>query len=43
MATAVLRYGHARSVIHMPTPEYQREHGTQVPIIRLRAEYITLL
>ena len=29
MATAVLRCGHACSAIHMPTPEYQREHATQ--------------
>ena len=28
MLTAVLRCGHACSEIHMPTPEYQREHGT---------------
>ncbi len=28
MATAVLRCGHVFSTIHMPTPGYQREHGT---------------
>ena len=28
MATAVPRCGHVFSTIHMPTPEYQREHGT---------------
>ncbi len=28
MATAVLRCGHVFSTIHMPTLEYQREHGT---------------
>ena len=28
MATAVLRCGHVFSTIHLPTPEYQCEHGT---------------
>ena len=28
MATAVLSCGHVFSTIFMPTPEYQREHGT---------------
>jgi hypothetical protein len=29
MASAVLRCGHACTVVHMPTLEYQRGHGTQ--------------
>ncbi len=29
MATAVLRSGHVFATFHMPTPEYQRGHGTR--------------
>jgi len=32
MVTAVRRSGHVCLEIHMPTPEYQRGHGTQAPM-----------